>query len=67
MNSGLKKRLVTGVILALSVIAAVSWLPLAPLALVLGAVVTIAAWEWSRLMGLTALWGARGRESTLGT
>jgi phosphatidate cytidylyltransferase len=57
VNSGLKKRIVTGVILALSVIAAVSWLPLQPLAAVLGAVVVIAAWEWSRLMGLTSIWG----------
>lgn len=57
MNSGLKKRIITGVILALSVIAAVSWLPLQPLAAVLGAVVVIAAWEWSRLMGLTSIWG----------
>jgi phosphatidate cytidylyltransferase len=57
VNSGLKKRIITGVILALSVIAAVSWLPLQPLAAVLGAVVVIAAWEWSRLMGLTSIWG----------
>jgi phosphatidate cytidylyltransferase len=57
MNSGLKKRIITGVVLALSVIAAVSWLPLAPLAMLLGAVVAIAAWEWSRLMGLTVIWG----------
>lgn len=56
MNSGLRKRIITGVILALTVIAAVSWLPLAPLAMVLGAVVAIAAWEWSRLVGLTRLW-----------
>ena len=52
MRSTLKKRIVTGVILAVSVIAAVSLLPPQPLAAVLGAVVAIAAWEWSRLMGL---------------
>ena len=52
----LKQRIITGVILAASLIAAVLLLPLAPLATVLGAVVIIAAWEWSALAGFQALW-----------
>ncbi len=56
MRERLKKRIITGVILAVSVVAAVSLLPLKPLAVVLGAVVVISAWEWSTLMGLQATW-----------
>lgn len=56
MKEGLKKRIVTGVVLAVSVVAAVSLLDLVPLAIVLGSVVAIAAWEWSTLMGLQQLW-----------
>ena len=56
MNSGLQKRIVTGLVLAISVIAAVSLLAPAPLAAVLGGVVAISAWEWSRLMSLESLW-----------
>jgi phosphatidate cytidylyltransferase len=52
----LKQRIITGVILAVSLVCAVLLLPLAPLATVLGAVVAIAAWEWSALAGYQALW-----------
>jgi phosphatidate cytidylyltransferase len=56
VNSGLRKRIATGLVLAISVIAAVSLLTPAPLAAVLGGVVAISAWEWSRLMSLESLW-----------
>jgi phosphatidate cytidylyltransferase len=52
----LKQRIITGVILAASLLAAVLTLPLAPLAMLLGAVVAIAAWEWSALAGFHAVW-----------
>ena len=52
MHTSLKQRIVTGVILALAVVAAVSLLPRLSLAVVLGAVVALSAWEWSTLMGL---------------
>lgn len=52
----LKQRIITGVILAASLIAAVMLLPLPQLALALGAVVAIATWEWSALAGFSALW-----------
>jgi phosphatidate cytidylyltransferase len=52
----LKQRIITGVILAVSLIGAVLSLPLAQLALALGSVVAIAAWEWSALAGYRAVW-----------
>lgn len=51
MASTLQKRIVTGVILAVSVIAAVWYLSIPLLAMTLGAVVVIASWEWSALAG----------------
>ena len=51
MRHKLKQRIVTGVLLAGGVIAAVAFLPLPALAAVFGAVVAIAAWEWTRLAG----------------
>ena len=57
MNSGSQQRIITGLVLAVALIAAVSLLALASLAALLGVVVAIAAWEWSRLMGLERLWG----------
>jgi phosphatidate cytidylyltransferase len=51
MSSVLKQRIITGVILAVSLIAAVVYLSIFSLALVLAAVVIIAAWEWSALAG----------------
>lgn len=56
MRDDLGKRIVTGVILAAAVIVAVVWLPPLPLAVALGVVVAIAAWEWSTLMGLGRSW-----------
>jgi len=56
VNSGLRKRIITALVLAVSLVAAVSLLAPAPLAVALGAVVAISAWEWSRLMGLEQLW-----------
>jgi phosphatidate cytidylyltransferase len=47
---------ITAVILVVTLITAVLTLPLAGLALLFGGVVAIAAWEWSRLMSLEAIW-----------
>jgi len=52
----LKQRIITAVILALGLIGALVWLSLPALALILGGVVAIAAWEWSALVGLQKPW-----------
>ncbi len=51
MRHKLKQRIITGVTLAVGLIAAVVLLPLPWLASVFGAVVAISAWEWTRLAG----------------
>jgi phosphatidate cytidylyltransferase len=51
MRHKLKQRIATGVTLAGGLISAVVLLSLPGLALVFGAVVAIAAWEWTRLAG----------------
>jgi phosphatidate cytidylyltransferase len=50
----LKQRVITAVVLAAVLIAALAWLPPAALAWLFGAVVAVALWEWSRLAGLRA-------------
>lgn len=52
----LRQRIITGVILAVGLIAAVLLLSLPQLAVALGGVVSIAAWEWSALAGFKAIW-----------
>ena len=52
----LRQRIITGVILALGLISAVLFLSVPALAVALGAVVAIAAWEWSALADLRAVW-----------
>ena len=51
MRHKLKQRIVTGVSLGAGLIGAVVLLPLPGLAALFGAVVGIAAWEWTRLAG----------------
>jgi phosphatidate cytidylyltransferase len=48
----LRQRVITGVILALSFLAAVFFLHLEALALIFGAVAAAGAWEWSGLSGI---------------
>lgn len=48
----LKLRILTAILLIVPLVAAVVWLPSRPFAILLGAVVTLAAWEWARLAGL---------------
>lgn len=48
----LKQRLITGLILAISFLCAVVFLPTEVLAMVLAVVMLIAAWEWTRLAAL---------------
>jgi phosphatidate cytidylyltransferase len=47
----LKARIVTGTLLALSIVGGVIYLPLALIALVLGSFLVVAAWEWAALSG----------------
>jgi phosphatidate cytidylyltransferase len=56
MRLELKQRIATGVTLAAGLIAAVVLLPLPGLAGVFGAVVGIAAWEWTGLAGYEKRW-----------
>ncbi len=56
MRDKLKQRIVTGLALAGSLLAAVALLPLPALAGIFALVVSIASWEWSRLAGYRALW-----------
>ncbi len=56
MRHKLKQRIVTGLALAGSLIAAVVLLSLPGLAVVFGLVVAIASWEWSRLAGYQQPW-----------
>jgi phosphatidate cytidylyltransferase len=51
----LKQRIITGLILAVTFLSAVIFLPTEALALVLGCVMMIAAWEWTRLAVLNKL------------
>lgn len=51
-NSALKRRTITALSLVPLVIAAILWLPTPAFALVVGAVMAIAAWEWCALAGL---------------
>jgi phosphatidate cytidylyltransferase len=53
MQRQLEQRIVTAVVLVGVLISAVALLPLPGLALVFGLVVTLSAWEWSRLAGLS--------------
>jgi phosphatidate cytidylyltransferase len=52
----LRQRIITALVLAAGLLSALIYLPLPPLAAVLGGVVAIAAWEWSALIGLKAVW-----------
>jgi len=52
----LKQRIITALLLAGGLIAALVFLPLLPLSLVFGAVVLIAAWEWATLAGYQSRW-----------
>lgn len=49
----LKQRLITAVVLIPFALAAIFWLPLEWFGVVVTAVLAIAAWEWSPLMGVT--------------
>jgi phosphatidate cytidylyltransferase len=49
----LKQRIITGLIMALGLIAAVAMLPIAVLALLFAFIVALGAWEWSALAGWT--------------
>jgi len=53
-NSALQRRILTASLLAPMAIAGVLLLPLPYFALVLGIVISIGAWEWSALAGLSA-------------
>ncbi|MEM0954711.1 MAG: phosphatidate cytidylyltransferase [Pseudomonadota bacterium] len=55
MRTKLKQRIVTGLLLAGSVIAAVTLLPLPALALLFGLVVVVGTHEWSSLAGFSSL------------
>jgi len=46
-----KQRVITGVVLVLAFLSAIAFLPLFWLAVVFGVVVSMGAWEWSRLAG----------------
>jgi phosphatidate cytidylyltransferase len=50
----LKQRVITGLIMAGLFLAAVIFLPLPALALLLGILVSMGAWEWTRLAGLNS-------------
>ena len=50
----LKQRVITGLIMAGLFLAAVIFLPLPGLALLLGILVSMGAWEWTRLAGLNS-------------
>lgn len=50
----LKQRVITGLIMAGVFLAAVIFLPLPALALLLGILVSMGAWEWTRLAGLNS-------------
>jgi len=52
----LRQRVITALVLAGGLLSALFLLSLPPLAAVLGAVVAISAWEWSRLVDMKALW-----------
>jgi phosphatidate cytidylyltransferase len=47
----LKQRIITGLIMALGLLAAVAMLPIAALALLFAFIVALGAWEWSALAG----------------
>ena len=47
----LKQRIITGVVLISAFLSAIAFLPLFWLAVVFGLVVSMGAWEWSRLAG----------------
>ena len=51
----LKQRIITGLIVGTAFILCLVYLPRAYLAVVLGVIMIIAAWEWTRLMQLTAM------------
>lgn len=51
-SADLTARTLTAAVLIAGVLAALWWLPVAALAALLGAVVLLAAWEWSALAGL---------------
>ena len=49
----LKQRIITALILAPAAISAIFYLPITYFAGLLMAIITIGAWEWARLMGMT--------------
>ncbi|RLA48723.1 MAG: phosphatidate cytidylyltransferase [Gammaproteobacteria bacterium] len=50
----LRQRVITALLMAGSFLAAIVFLPLTGLALLLGVLVSLGAWEWSRLAGLNS-------------
>ncbi len=52
----LKQRIITGLSLAITLVAAVLYLPLPVLSAILGIAIMIGAWEWSNLAGYSQLW-----------
>lgn len=53
----LKQRIITGLILAISFLTAIVFLPTEALSMVLAAVMLVAAWEWTRLAALKPVEG----------
>jgi phosphatidate cytidylyltransferase len=53
-SQALRQRILTALVLGPSVLAAVLWLPTGWLALVLGLVILLGAWEWAALAGVVA-------------
>ncbi len=56
MKTALKQRIITGLSLAVALVAAVIYLPVQALAVVFGLGILIAAWEWSNLAGYMQHW-----------
>ena len=52
----LKQRVVTAVLLAAALLAAVAYMPVEGLALTFGFIIALGGWEWSRLAGWQTSW-----------
>lgn len=51
VESMLRQRVVTGLIMAAGFLAAIAFIPVAGLALVFGIIISLGGWEWARLAG----------------
>ncbi len=56
VRASLKQRIVTGVSLAVALVASVLYAPFTVIAFIFGAAILVAAWEWSRLAGYEESW-----------